>query len=132
MPEPDTAALVEQVRSFITTGQIKRDPALAALTTLVERLEAAERDRTHRGTIAQEFLDRAETAEAEANKLKDKLAFIRTAHKLTEDAEIARLRGALEQIKNELGVPDENYPAPIANAVEIARAALAHTEEEEA
>lgn len=39
-------------------------------------------------------------------------------------AERDRLAAALEEILGELGVPDENYPAPVANAVEIARAAL--------
>lgn len=42
--------------------------------------------------------------------------------KLTE--ENARLREALEKIKNELGVPQPGYPQPVANAYEIAKAAL--------
>ena len=40
------------------------------------------------------------------------------------DAENARLRGALQSIMNELGVPQPGYPQPVANAYEIARAAL--------
>jgi chromosome segregation ATPase len=38
---------------------------------------------------------------------------------------VAELEAALRDILNELGVPDENYAAPVANAVNIARAALA-------
>lgn len=34
-------------------------------------------------------------------------------------------RRTLTEIMNELGVPDENYPAPVANAYELARRALA-------
>ena len=34
------------------------------------------------------------------------------------------LQTALREIKSELGVPDENYPAPVANAVDIADRAL--------
>jgi hypothetical protein len=39
-------------------------------------------------------------------------------------AEIERLRAAMEAAQNELGVPGDNYPAPVANAVEILRTAL--------
>jgi hypothetical protein len=42
-----------------------------------------------------------------------------------ERATIATLRAALEYIRDELGVPDENYPAPVSNAADKARAALA-------
>jgi acyl-CoA reductase-like NAD-dependent aldehyde dehydrogenase len=45
-------------------------------------------------------------------------------------AEVARLREALREIKHELGVPDDNYPAPVANAVEIANRALGDTPNE--
>lgn len=39
--------------------------------------------------------------------------------------EIAELyRDALLQIITELGIPDENYPAPVANAWEIATKAI--------
>lgn len=40
-------------------------------------------------------------------------------------AENARLRAALRAAGNELGVPGEGYPAPVSNAAEIIRAALA-------
>jgi hypothetical protein len=33
-------------------------------------------------------------------------------------------REALERITKELGVPDENYPAPVANACNLAKSAL--------
>jgi hypothetical protein len=39
-------------------------------------------------------------------------------------AEIDRLTEALRRIRSELGVPDEGYPAPVANAYEIADKAL--------
>jgi hypothetical protein len=39
-------------------------------------------------------------------------------------AETERLRDALRQIQRELGVPDETYPAPVANAYQIAQEAL--------
>ena len=37
-----------------------------------------------------------------------------------ETTDIPDYKGALERIKSELGVPDENYPAPVANAWAIA------------
>jgi hypothetical protein len=40
-------------------------------------------------------------------------------------AENTRYKAALEEIRNELGVPQPGYPAPVANAAHIARAALA-------
>jgi hypothetical protein len=39
----------------------------------------------------------------------------------------SRLRAALGEIRDELGVPDTGYPVPVANAVEIAGAALDET-----
>ncbi len=39
-------------------------------------------------------------------------------------SEATRLRESLERIKSELGVPDGNYPAPVANAWHIADSAL--------
>ena len=38
------------------------------------------------------------------------------------------LLAALKAITDELGVPDPGYPAPVANAAEIARAAIAKAE----
>ena len=38
--------------------------------------------------------------------------------------QVGELEAALREIKNELGVPDENYPARVANAVDIADRAL--------
>jgi hypothetical protein len=43
-------------------------------------------------------------------------------HKVTEQRD--RLAEALRSIKNELGVPQPEYPAPVANAVKIADEAL--------
>ncbi len=43
---------------------------------------------------------------------------------LAMDTEIARLRGALQQVTDELGVPNAEYPAPVANAWNIAKSAL--------
>ena len=43
---------------------------------------------------------------------------------LEMDTEIARLRGALQQVTDELGVPNAEYPAPVANAWNIAKTAL--------
>ena len=40
------------------------------------------------------------------------------------EAENARLREALEKARDELGVPTDDYPAPVASAVEIIKAAL--------
>ena len=42
----------------------------------------------------------------------------------TVAATLKRYRDGLEQARDELGVPDESYPAPVANAVEIINAAL--------
>jgi hypothetical protein len=39
-------------------------------------------------------------------------------------ATLAELRTTVEAALNELGVPGEGYPAPVANAVDILRAAL--------
>ena len=39
-------------------------------------------------------------------------------------AENARLRDALQSVMDNLGVPQPDYPAPVAHAYEIARAAL--------
>ena len=47
-------------------------------------------------------------------------------HKVTEQRD--RLIEALREIKNELGVPQPEYPAPVANAVKIANKALAAVE----
>jgi hypothetical protein len=44
---------------------------------------------------------------------------VRDAYRAIDD-----LRGALRQIMDELGVPDDDYPAPVANAYRIAEAAL--------
>lgn len=41
----------------------------------------------------------------------------------------AELLGALKQIKSELGVPGEGYPAPVTNAWNIAEAAVAQAEQ---
>lgn len=54
-------------------------------------------------------------------------------NELAQQLEIAweqrdRLAEALRQIKSELGVPQPEYPAPIANAVKIADEALAAVE----
>jgi len=65
--------------------------------------------------------------EAEAEQLRaDGLAVERTLDKA--NGEITRLRAALDSILHELGVPNEDYAAPVANAVNIARAALAKDE----
>ena len=48
--------------------------------------------------------------------------------RMEAEAEIARLRAALDAIIHELGVPGEGYPTPVANAYDIARAALAPQE----
>ena len=45
-------------------------------------------------------------------------------------AEVQRLREALERIRDELGVPSPEYPAPVANAADIAAAALDREGEE--
>ena len=39
-------------------------------------------------------------------------------------AHVVTLRDALQAIKSELGVPGEGYPAPVANAYDLADAAL--------
>jgi hypothetical protein len=44
------------------------------------------------------------------------------------EAENARLREALTIVMNELGVPGEDYPAPVTNAYSVARRALGGTE----
>lgn len=44
--------------------------------------------------------------------------------------QVSRLRTALTAALNELGVPGPGYPAPVANAVEILRAALADSPRE--
>ena len=47
--QTDTATLVERVRAFITTGQIKRDDALAALDSLTAHVREAEAFIEHQG-----------------------------------------------------------------------------------
>ena len=42
-------------------------------------------------------------------------------------AEVERLRGALEEVTKELGVPGEGYPQPVTNAYFAARQALGDT-----
>ena len=51
-------------------------------------------------------------------------SFISNIRVLAMDTEIARLRGALQQVTDELGVPNEDYPAPVANAWDVAKSAL--------
>lgn len=46
---------------------------------------------------------------------------------LRADQRIVRLRRAIDAALRELGVPDETYPAPVANAVDILRRAVAST-----
>lgn len=44
------------------------------------------------------------------------------------ESRAARLLTAMKEIRDELGVPQPGYPAPVANAARIARAALAAEE----
>lgn len=78
--------------------------------------DAAQSERQSRMT------DRETAAEREVERLRERVAEFEQAHE--------NLSEALRAILNELGVPNEGYPAPVANAIEIARAALAETEEE--
>lgn len=41
---------------------------------------------------------------------------------------IGLMKGLINMALNELGVPDESYPAPVANAVDFLRQALAAEE----
>lgn len=65
--------------------------------------------------------------QAEIERLKKDLSFFKDQAArlaLSPVAEIERLREALEKIRDELGVPQPGYPQPVANAADIARAAL--------
>lgn len=65
-----------------------------------------------------------ETCQEDAEPLLD---FAALSVPLTDDG----LREAVRHALNELGVPNEDYPAPVANAVDILTAALAIPEESE-
>lgn len=63
-----------------------------------------------------------EIAALKAEKAKEFFAAAKIVGEQKE--EIAALKKALDAICHELGVPGEGYPAPVSNAVAIARAAL--------
>jgi chromosome segregation ATPase len=127
--------LIEQARG----GRMDRRDVLA----LADALEAATDDvklrnqelavlgsdvRDAQGEV--EVLTQAlEAVEADRGRLALEAATADQDWKRAE-AKNERLREALEAITRELGVPDENYPAPVANAVEVARAALAGSGDE--
>jgi len=69
------------------------------------------------GRVLHTALDRLEAAERDANEI------AREAN--AETVRLARLRRAAWSAMRELGVPDRNYPAPVANAYRILNEALA-------
>jgi len=84
------------------------------------------------GDILERACDRIEALEAELHELRntDTAQTIRLWVKSHNDLEARcqRCREALERIRDELGVPQPGYPAPVANAAEIAREALRETD----
>jgi predicted nuclease with TOPRIM domain len=46
-------------------------------------------------------------------------------------AEVERLRGALEQVRDNIGVPDASYPSPLVTAYGLINAALASNDTQE-
>jgi hypothetical protein len=61
-------------------------------------------------------------------KLLKLLAEEQETRAITAEKQRDRLAEALRQIKSELGVPQPEYPAPVANAVKIADEALVAVE----
>jgi hypothetical protein len=89
---------------------LNRDPKREPFATILWHLKEAERELAE----TQELL-RQTSAEREHNG--------RMANEFRMQRD--RLAEALREIKNELGVPQPEYPAPVANAVRIADDALA-------
>jgi chromosome segregation ATPase len=101
----------------LTTALGKRNLENADLQAEVERLHAML-------TVAEDAirnLSFGKTVVVEG--LKEARASLEAA-----EGERDALREALHAIKSELGVPGDGYPAPVSNAAEIARAALAPKE----
>jgi hypothetical protein len=66
---------------------------------------------------------RAKAAEERVAEL-EKAAERAEAFAFERNKRVAELERALRQIMNELGVPNSGYPAPVANAYEIAERAF--------
>ena len=69
------------------------------------------------------FLSERERENMQMDPAQD-AGYITNDRVLAMDIEIARLRSALQQITDELGVPSADYPTPVANAWDIAKSAL--------
>ena len=92
-------------------------PSGATMDTMKEEMEQLERELAvwkHEVGLLREELAKAD------KDLEDNISIFID---LKEQRD--RLAEALREIKNELGVPQPEYPAPVANAVKIADVALA-------
>jgi len=98
----------------LTTEQVAdgADAAIAALKKILGEYSLNDRMKTAEINIL--------TDEVRARELvlKDSVATWRNAYELLE-AKVARLKGYVRMALDELGVPTEMYPAPVANAVEF-------------
>ena len=77
--------------------------------------------------VSQEFARKLERERDEAREERDEAREIAAKYEdryFEAREQRDRLAEALRSIKNELGVPQPEYPAPVANAVKIADAAL--------
>src|SRR3990167_2900274 len=90
---------------------------------LMEAIECAETGRDHDRMKRKEAETQVKELEAECVKGREEL------HRMDEyllglEKQVWQLRDALDKIVHELGVPQPGYPAPVANAAEIAKDAL--------
>ena len=98
MPEPLTS---EEIKAFYG-----HPPSAALRNRLLAEIERLRADRGREIAESLSRIHRAETAE----------------HRVRE------LEEALRKIRNELGMLGDGYPSPVANAADIARAALGEPE----
>ncbi len=95
-------------------------PSWATMDTMKEEMEQLERELAvwkHEADLLREELAKADKA------LEDNISIFIDLRDQRD-----KLAEALREIKNELGVPQPEYPAPVANAVKIAEQALAAVE----
>jgi len=140
--ERDTARTqVERYRSAHANQETLREAAEATLTRYRNERDEANREarleyearceieqETQRALAGKQ--ERIEALQAERDEAAARIASIEAdANEIAGEANaetvrLARLRLAARQAMRELGVPGPDYPAPVANAWEILRAAL--------
>jgi uncharacterized coiled-coil DUF342 family protein len=108
---------------------IQDDPGAIPQTTLMIPRKDFDRLVAERDRWKQKWIEDTSALEEERDTfMRDRREYKALAGEL--EAERDRLREALERITGELGVPSEDYPAPVAEAVRIAREALTKITEE--